>query len=158
MAKIQPPKTAKGKIKLDWKAYFDRFIDEHGEPVVSDGVLLFQDGWRYSLTDYKGPEYKPPKERKALTKLKRIYWTKIREQYDAEAKVLKNQVQGYEELALRLSLPLQQTLSIPEPGKTGHTVYRKGKPTDLDLTVLHHQLDDLESLIEQCDTELGALR
>jgi hypothetical protein len=48
------------QLVLDWQAYFHEFCREHGEPVLWRGRLLFRDGWTYSSTSYRGPEWPPP--------------------------------------------------------------------------------------------------
>lgn len=61
-------------IKLDWKTYYQQFCMIHGEPVMHEGLQLFPDGYRYSATDYAGPEIPPPTDEKELLFLFRAYW------------------------------------------------------------------------------------
>lgn len=73
-------------ITLDWRAYFLDFMRVHGsDPVENEGHLLFKDGYRYSTTDYQGPEYRPPDDPRELFRLQRLYWGK-------RAKMLRNEV------------------------------------------------------------------
>lgn len=62
------------KVKLDWKAYFESFCELHGKPVDHAGRLLFSDGWTYSRTDHKGPEWPPPSSPGELAELQKVYW------------------------------------------------------------------------------------
>ena len=157
MPRISTNGKPKGKIRLDWRAYFYQFLEEHGEPVETDGVLLFHDGWRYSCRNYQGPEYPPPTDQRLLRRLQQAYWTKLKQKYTQEAGQLRLQIQGLEERATVTSLPLQQRLLIPESNESGFTIYRKGEPTDLNLTVLKRQLTDLRQLTIECNLKLQEL-
>lgn len=62
--------------KLDWRAYFHRFCADHGgNPIEIGGRLVLPDGWAYSCTDYRGPEWPPPTNPVAKTALLIAYWT-----------------------------------------------------------------------------------
>ena len=144
----------KGKLRLDWKAYFDRFVEVHGEPVEFDGYLLFQDGWRYSPLKYSGPEYPPPKDPRLVKSYKMHYWKGMLKKLNAEAHEVRQQLQGLKDWGKCTSLPLQQRILVPSEGKERATW---GNPEDLNLGILEHQLDDLEYYIAECETQLVKL-
>src|SRR5437899_1081050 len=51
---------------LDWKRWYLRFSEIHGgNPLQWRGRSLFPDGWRYSNSDYSGPELAPRYEAEA---------------------------------------------------------------------------------------------
>jgi hypothetical protein len=151
---LKVPKKYIPELKLDWEAYYSLFTETHGEPVQVDGVLLFQDGWRYSCLDHAGPEYPPPKDEKRLRKLQLTYWTVVKRQYVGEAYGLRRKIEGLEQRGALSSLPLQQKLRIPTEDGKG---MRWSEPGDLDLRGLKYHLRDLESLIALCDRELENL-
>ena len=78
-------KESNPQLEIDWRAYFYRFVQEHGEPVEVSPIesdrfriysrLLFRDGWMYGAMDYQGPEFSPPGNPDQLRKLKLEYWT-----------------------------------------------------------------------------------
>ena len=68
---LGPPEV---NFRLSWRDYFLGFCGAHGEPVQAMGRLLFPDGWSYSSTDYKGPEWPPPAGAEQLAELLRAYW------------------------------------------------------------------------------------
>lgn len=61
-------------VVLDWRAYYEKFCAIHGDPLDHEGWLLFADGWRYSPTDYAGPEIPPPEDPAELLRLRIAYW------------------------------------------------------------------------------------
>ena len=70
------PAPAYLDIRPDYQATFKAFCEQHGNnPIVHRGVLLFADGYRYSRTDYRGPEFPPPDNPAERTELLRTYWT-----------------------------------------------------------------------------------
>lgn len=157
MVKITPKQRSKGKIRLDWRAYFYQFLETHGEHVEDEGLLLFSDGWRYSSTEYYGPEYPPPENRKTLRRLQQVYWTKLRDKYRKEHRELELRLESLLSAEAAMSLPLQQRTLIPETNGQGLTVYRKSEATDLDLSILEHQFDNLALLISECNEQLKEL-
>jgi hypothetical protein len=145
----------KGKLRLDWKAYFDRFVEVHGEPVEHDGYLLFSDGWRYSSLRYSGPEYPPPSDKRRLRSYRRNYWEKMLAKLTKEAHEIRQQLNGLEDWNNCTSLPLQQRVLVPQEGKEKATW---SDPVDMDLGMLRHQLDDLEYYMKECETQLATLQ
>jgi len=84
--RIEAMQQDPSNITLDWRAYFLDFMRVHGgDPVENEGLLLFQDGYRYSTSDYQGPEYRPPDEPHELYRLQVIYWAK-------RARMLRNEI------------------------------------------------------------------
>lgn len=61
-------------VRINWRMYFRDFCQQHGPPLTHGGRLLFPDGWTYSATDWKGPEWAPPEDPIALAMLVRRYW------------------------------------------------------------------------------------
>jgi hypothetical protein len=61
------------QIQIDWRRYFADFCEQHGEPIVHKGMLLFADGWRYSMNNFAGPEFPPPADARVLEQLRDTY-------------------------------------------------------------------------------------
>lgn len=94
-------------ITLDWRAYFLDFMRVHGgDPVENEGLLLFQDGYRYSNSDYQGPEYRPPDDPRELFRLQRVYWTRrarmLRDEINRVMRILENYQGMQQTLSARL--------------------------------------------------------
>lgn len=106
------------EVIIDWEAYFVEFSKKHGGfPVVYAGRLLFQDGWRYSLKEQDGPEWPPPKDPDALSRLQTIYWMIRRSINLAELMELRQKEEGLRNLQESLSAPLQcQTVVWDDDG------------------------------------------
>jgi len=144
-------------IRIDWKAYFVRFCQEHGDPVqYSLDKLLFPDGWMYGGVDYSGPEWKPPNKGQEMF-LKRTYW-------EIRLKLVKNNLFPLEVRLHRLeetqairSVPLQQQILISQYSE------EKGRPTlsversDLDFEAYRERIDWLRKDMAICQQELAAL-
>ena len=72
------------KMEIDWKAYFEQFLNIHGSPVpkrcedTGEVIeLVFQDGWRYKAMTLDHGEIPPPNNHKELKKLKE-FWVSSR--------------------------------------------------------------------------------
>jgi len=140
------------KTRLSWRDYFYQFIEVHGEPIISDGVLLFRDGWTYSLTSYNGPEWSPPTDRRKLKRLKEIYWTEMRSRYQRELQEVRYEILGIREWSQVKSLPIRQRVWVSNEDGGGRTVY-----SNADTTILDHQVEDLRHLIAECEKQLEDL-
>lgn len=145
------------KLNLDWKEYFYKFLEEHGEPVPWDGKLLFSDGWQYSSTDYQGPEYPPPEAIATLKGLKVSYWNLFCARLSEEIKSLESKIKMLLEWQEHKSLPLQQRVPYVSTTDDGFLVRKRGEPGDLDLSVLRHSLDDKRYRRDEGITELKKL-
>lgn len=147
---ISSPREQRGdKIHLDWRMYFLEFCKSHGEPIEHNGVLIFRDGWGYSSTDYKGPEYPPPAELKTLDELVVRYW--VLRRHTLRCKLVETQMhlQHYRELMESRSMPLQQViLSHNEDG----TQRRDNKRVD--LRGLEQKEGWLITDVAECDERL----
>lgn len=145
-------------VELDWDAYYQRFKDVHGDPVIykytnGTSVLLFQDGWTYSERSKSGPEWSPPADPKELFILRSSYWH-IREQMvTMERNILLGIITNLEAEARKHSLPLMQTLShMNEAGKVERTA------TELDIEALRQgRLEWLEQDILDCQAQINEL-
>jgi len=145
------------RIKLDWRAYFDRFVEVHGEPVEFDNYLLFHDGWRYGKLRYNGPELSPPEDERKLKALKRVYWTVLMSKLTKEAEELRQQVRGLEDWNNCTSLPLQQRVMISTEDEYGKMYRKWGEPTELNLTAMKIKLEELDRYIGECMVQLGSI-
>lgn len=144
-----PPREQTGKIHLDWRTYFLEFCKVHGEPVEYNGRLIFRDGWAYSSTDYKGPEYAPPANNVDLDEIVVRYWVLKRELLRRKLAETQLQLQHYRELMESRSLPIQQVvLGHNEDG----TQRRDNKR--LDLRGLEHRENWLITDLAECDERL----
>lgn len=141
------------RVVLDWRAYFYKFVEAHGEPIVDGNVLLFQDGWRYSADDYAGPEYPPPKELQALLELQIRYWKRRRIIVRAERDRLDSTIQGLDELRKSRPVPLQRAVIAWDDvsGKLSR------QNTDIDWFALKERLKWLIEDVRRCDDALHQL-
>ena len=143
------------KVRLDWKAYFKRFCQDHGDSVSHAGRLLFQDGWTYSSTDYEGPEWQPPKDPKELKSLQLAYWQIRLGIVTSELRSLQDRLRYLEEAQSIRATPLQQRVSYMEEknGKMVSVVDR----VDLDLDGLKGRVSWLEADMVECREKLKEL-
>jgi len=151
--KIQP-QFPQLKVKLDWKNYYFKFSEQHGgNPVVYKEVQLFCDGWRYSLTDYAGPEYPPPEDKKELRKLQLVYW------YTRWNRA-KNELNFVEQKAVML-----RNLQSTKDGQLQHIVTSEdenGKKlresVDYNPHLFDHVIRFLKNEVEDANKHLAALK
>lgn len=153
-ARVVPPRPGDrgpAGVRLDWVQYFRNFCAAHGEwPVLAGGRLLFPDGWRYSATDPRGPEWLPPEDPAGLRSLRRVYWTRRREIVRADAADLRHRLRRLEDLASVRSLPLVSVGYEADDEGRARRVSR-----ELDVGALAARLAWLEADLEQCDRELN---
>ena len=138
------PQLSKTKLRLDWREYFKKFVENHGEPVEWGGRLLFRDGWQYSSTQYQGPEVPPPEDLASLRGLKVAYWRLLHERLSLEIRGLAGQINMLTEWQNERSMPLQQRLSHPSRTELGYLYQKLGNPEPLDLSGLKANLADRE--------------
>lgn len=152
---MKKPRSSFGKFGLNWRAYYGRFKQAHGgDPVVFKGRLLFQDGWIYSSTDYKGPEWGPPEDPKELCLLKVCYWRQRRHRVRVELEHTRDVLTELMELQRTKSVALQQSYaSIDE--ETGK---RKVHSRDLDLSDIRKgRALWLEQDLVECDARISEI-
>lgn len=100
-------------VRLDWRAYFAKFCEEHGEPVNYRGRLLFRDGYMYSATNHAGPEYSPPVG-EALSQLQSEYWTLRRRMIQEQIDDLTYVAESVFQMQAGRSVKLQQVTSYKD--------------------------------------------
>lgn len=92
------PSSDESRFVLDWPAYFTGFCVEHGSnPVLHGGRLLFSDGWTYSRTSHRGPEWPPPPEPER-SRLMLVYWRKRRAVVESLRSALADTLEGLRNL------------------------------------------------------------
>ena len=100
---------------LDWRAYWEQFKLEHGgDPVTRNGLVLFRDGWRYSLNGYRGPEHPPPADLDERRSLMTTYWRLFVALVRSQATAIREQVANLEKLQRSCSAPLQWTVTYAD--------------------------------------------
>lgn len=154
--RIRPakPDSDRFRVRLDWRAYFNRFCQAQGEPVEHKGRWLFKNGWTYALTDYSGPEWEPPADTEELRKLKMAYWAKRRSMIKHELITLKFRHDGLRARQADLCCPLQEVVAVNDvDGKPAGVETR-----DLQLDRIKLRIEWLEGDLEQCDGMLRELR
>lgn len=153
-------------VQLDWVQYFKDFCEAHGKHyVVYNNLLLFHDGWRYSLASHMGPEFPPPiplvEYLSILTQIKkgenpeitrpvremntllRAYWGRRRMIVRQDQFRLFSIIESLEKLQAGKSVPLSHTTTYRD--EEGKYIHRAEK---LDLTILKKKLEWLTSDIE----------
>ncbi len=151
------PQIRKSDIRLDWKEYFRLFLEEHGEPILYNGKLLFQDGWQYSSTQYQGPENPPPEDTKELHYLQVVYWTYLAKKFIEEIRVISNQIRSLKDWSKVRSLPLQSRVSYRDMSLEGTLIRKLSPPENLNLRSLETSLDDLRIFYSEAETRLKEL-
>lgn len=150
MIRTKPALPPLPKIQLDWRGYFLEFSRLHGgDPVPFKGRLLWRDGWRYSATDYRGPEIPPPSNDYDCRRLIQMYWRVRLTLINRQRRDLAEQLVGLEETASSRSAPLQAwRLGRDDAGK--RSVLRG----ELELQAVRDRLEFLRSDAIQCEKEL----
>jgi hypothetical protein len=142
-------------IELDWKAYFEEFQRQHGgEPVLHQPTnrLLFRDGWMYSASDYKGPEWEAPADTSKLRGLQLDYWTTRRAIVFNMLESLKGKIGDLQQMQRERSAPLQRVLyTKSEDGKT------LKQSVKIDIPMLLTRVSILEVAMQECQDALKAL-
>lgn len=151
------PQVPKTELRLDWREYFKKFVEAHGEPVEWQGRLLFRDGWGYSSTQYQGPEYPPSEDPANLRTLKTTYWELLRERLDREIRHLTGQIKMLTDWQNARSMPLQQRVSHPSRTELGYLVQILEDPEALDLSGLKANLADREYFRDEAREMLDEL-
>jgi hypothetical protein len=148
------PQSPQLKLKLDWKAYYQRFSEQHGgNPIIYKGRQLFSDGWTYSITDYAGPEWPPPKDLKEFASLKKVYWYTRWNRAKNELVALRDRFVALKGLQSEKSVPLQQV--IVEKDSNGKSVKHT---SDWCPNVFEHLIRFLEIEVETANSELEKLK
>lgn len=143
------------RLRVDWRAYFDAFREHHGEPVKSGGRLLFPDGWTYSSSDIKGPEWPPPDDNVKLGVLLMRYWKVRRIIVMQERDSLRDLIQGIEALQATKSVTLKSSQLVydDESGKQVKV------SSDINVSDLKAgRLAALEADVHNCDEQLRWLK
>ena len=151
------PKSKKQKIvsiRLNWRAYFETFCQEHGDdPVVVDNRLLFRDGWMYSAHDFQGPEYRPPKDTKELERMQLQYWNARIIIVEDELKELRRMRDGLNGFQTSKSVPLQQSVTFTDDdGKRGTIVQ------DIDMGLFQERIMWLVEDRKECQEHITELK
>lgn len=156
---ISPPFV----IRLDWKDYWERFKDAHGEPVMWQGWLLFSDGWLHHASDYAGEEKPPPEDTEELRTMQLAYWRTRRTIVGRERGSLRRfceelkQSQGAKSMPLRMVQWVQQhdTDGNPIPGPKG----RKSERCDVKVEDIENgrRMSDLNAAWDECNKALATL-
>jgi len=147
-------------IRIDWKAYYLKFVEQHGGfPVHYLGRLLFRDGWMYSATDHKGPEWNPlydnegkevPPEK--LIELKVAYWSLRLKSLRLAHRELVQAFDSLKQLQLSRSAPMQHTVTyVDDEG------IRVTKSVDLNLQALETRMEWAAKDVEECELHLAQL-
>lgn len=150
---VEPAKA----LHLDWKAYFDDFCLAHGDPVEYGGRVLFPDGWTYSLTSYKGPEWQPPLDPKALRDLQIAYWGVRYNTTLAQFEMLKGFLQDILKLQQGRDRPLKHKYVVTTD--TGEGVIREVLVGDVTTSAYRQKLLEMSTELKRCKEaikELGA--
>lgn len=153
--KIAIPEPGAIHSTLDWKAYFHKFVEAHGEPIRFDGRLLFRDGWGYAM-NHAGPEFPPPDDPKRLKRLRRQYWDKQLAKLTSERDALNDRIKMLIDWGDRKSLPLQERRSYPI--KEGSPIRKWDEPQDLDVGWLKSKLAGVDYLVSEAVEELEELQ
>lgn len=138
------------KIQLDWKAYFEGFCEQHGKPVNHGGRLLFPDGWTYSRTDHKGPEWPPPTDPTRLEELRQAYWKARLEKAEQDWESVNRVYQNLSEMSRNRSVSLKIGVRVFDEETNG---YRRGV-SDVDLDAIEDEVLMLKEEVEECKTHL----
>lgn len=146
-------------LTIRWREYFQRFCEAHGRwPVQYMGRLLFRDGWMYSSSDYKGPEWAPPEDPLNLLRLRHIYWTRRRSIVadEHERLITTARVLADSQAARSARLPIYQTARYQETDEDGRprTI---SKQVEADLGALQGRIDWLQEDLDVCDKEIKAI-
>ncbi len=112
------------------------------------------DGWQYSATDYKGPEYPPPTDPYQLRHLKRMYWVQRRFAVRFTVNEVAARLEAIELQQDGRSVPLQQSTRFwDEELKKWVTV--RGP---VDTTLLKARLHMLQADLVVCEQMLEELK
>jgi len=138
-------------INLDWRAYFLKFCEEHGDPVPFEGRLLFPDGWTYSDRRYEGPEWPPPTDEAELRRITTWYWRLRKITVRAEAERILNMVKWIDENQYGRGAPLQHRV---QPVDDNGQPFGPSVPADVDPTALRERLKFLDDDVAECEAKI----
>ena len=142
------------KITLDWPGYFRAFCTDHGgDPVVHEGRLLFRDGWRYSMSDHRGPEWPPPEDLTELKRLMTTYWHRKRVIVAHDVRQLEEAIKVLANAQRDRPTPLQRVVRYRD--ETGKVVTHRG-PLNLDV-LRSGRLAEMKRVLVKCDRMLAEL-
>lgn len=143
--------------KLDWATYFQRFCEAHGgNPVEIGGKLVLPDGWSYSCTSHKGPEWPPPQDPVARAALIAAYWAERKGIVGDELRLLKETRRGIKELLVARDQPVVKVVGRQEmvDGK----VKQHWDRSDLNLDEIDLRIKWLEDDVAHADQMLLELK
>ncbi len=163
---IRNAETSKSYTELDWKAYFREFWELHGGfGLVHRGRILFRDGWSYSESSHKGPEWPPPEDEAEYLELVRDYWRLRKLAVNRQLIEEREKVRKLKELKTTKSAKLQQRTVIvgtdPDTGRATRTVIRNEFDEfamDERVRLLEEDLKTAEDEVVTADLELKLLR
>lgn len=143
------------RLRLDWRAYFRGFCEEHGSPIEHGGKLLFPDGWQYSSSDYQGPEWQPPTDPKELRRLGLAYWSKRRAILRAEARIARTEMESVVALQkVRCGAPLKVKVMRTDD-ETGE---RRWEADRINLGDMRQRVEMLEADEAECVQKIEELK
>lgn len=159
--KFKEPLAPNYQIQLDWRGYFYEFCRAHGNtpvpypyhPPLPSPRLLFSDGWTYSATDYKGPEYPPPTDPRELKELLLTYWITRYKVLNSESNNLRGSIVNLKALQSLKSAPLQQVSRHFDPD-LGKLVQKK---TTIDFDGMQIHLELLEQNLSEAEIKIREL-
>lgn len=138
-------------VRIDWKGYFEGFCEVHGRfPLVHRGRLLFPDGWQYSMTDYRGPEWAPPDDDEEREKLILVYWKLRRFAIKRELFYARSRLEDLKALQSGRSAPLRQ-IAVYFDRENGKIRTDRG---ELDISAYSSRVEWLENALTECDLNL----
>ena len=147
-------KTPTFKVELNWQAYYEKFKEKHGYPILYKGRLLFPDGWTYSATDYAGPEWCPPESPSVIADLRLDYWRIRLAMVMDEHGVLKRRLENLQRIQKDHDVQLQQrTVHYNEEKKR-----RVAEISDLDLATFQGRFDWLSADIQECNEHIEEIK
>lgn len=139
------------EIELDWETYFNEFCNKHGKyPVVygkDKQLLLFPDGWTYSIDSYDGPEFPPPSDPYQLALIQHYYWNRRQRIVKLDLISITSDWNYLKDIQRSKSQSLYQTIQYTnEEGK----IIQENKA--LDLTQMQKRKEWLENDLKNCKT------
>jgi hypothetical protein len=141
----EPPRVV---TKIDWEEYFQEFRRVHGLfPLVHKGRLLFPDGWTYSMTDYRGPEWPPPDDEVELRRLCLSYWYLRRKAIRRDLKIEQWRLDDVRALVGSRSCKLQQSTMYFD--QESRRIVKTKLP--LDVTQFEGRVAWLETALAECE-------
>ena len=141
-------------VKVDWREYYRRFEQRHGEPISWKGKLLFRDGWTHSSKDHAGPEWEPPDDPLVLHSMQTVYWQERLKLVTQEKDLLEHNQRGIEALQRGKSLPLVRRVKRWDEESQSMKVDREEVSPDM----FKGRLDWLHADIAECIEHLEELK